>query len=125
MSNSMQNDLNNIFDIERYGNVGKLFRDTAYVKRYIELLKAKVDKSNYVSSLELQLDLEKAKLLWIQNEQKNVVNNNNKMNQLKCTFGLYFDNEGVLRLKGRLEHSDLCYESKHLIYLETGSYLTK
>ena len=43
---------------------------------------------------------------------------------MKCTLGLYNDNDGILRVKGRLEYSDWDYESKYPIYLDKGSYLT-
>ena len=45
------------------------------------------------------------------------------MRQLVVSLGAYKDNDDVVKLKGRLEHSDLPVKTKFPIFIPLGSYI--
>ena len=60
-----------------------------------------------------------AKNMWIINEQKNI--DEKQMNELKVDLGAYKDDVGLIKLKGRLESSDLSLKSKFPIFIPKDS----
>ena len=48
-----------------------------------------------------------------------------KFKNLKKQLSLICDNNGVIRLKGRLDNSFMSYDSKHPILLDRNSHATK
>ena len=92
----------NFLQVERYGSLKKLLRVTAYIWRFLDLFLRKV-KRTYEIGVD---EIEKGLKLWIKYEQKIVMADkefSNKNRQLN----LFFDDEDILRLKGRLENSHL------------------
>ena len=62
--------------------------------------------------------------LWVKGEQRKILPDKlfpNKKKQLN----LFLDDQGVLRLKGRLGNSLLCYEEKHPMFIDRKSSFTK
>ena len=123
--------LSEIVDIKKFSELQKLLRVTAWVYRYISNLRKKkeerrLDKNNInnkqinneaLVAEELTIDeLRKAKSMWL----KTVQNNVERKDQPK----LFLDEEGLLRLVGRLENAPIPYETKHPTWLPKEHYLT-
>ena len=94
---------------------------TAYVLRFVDWIKSKQTKlrSGEVTDEERKMALKS----WIKSEQGEITKDK-KFTNLKNQLSLFGDEEGILRLKGRLENSHIPYESKHPILLNRDSYFT-
>ena len=78
-----------------------------------------------LNTSELSLnELEEAKKLWIINEQAELTYNKKTMNELSNSLGMFKDVDGIYKLKGRLQNSDLDENAKYPIFLDKKSYLT-
>ena len=63
-----------------------------------------------------------AKRLWLRNEQSIITKK--EMNQFKIALGAYKDvNDGLIKLKGRLENADISINSKFPIVIPKSSYI--
>ena len=63
------------------------------------------------------IDVENAAFEWIRIAQKEFSSNNSYFKQLKIKFGVFFDNQNILRCGGRLQISDSLENSKNPILL--------
>ena len=118
-----------IIEIERFSRLGTLLRVTAYVLRVIDICRShrKTNEGVIPNRLKDVIDvdeMERALEYWVLYEQSVIRKNNNFKNLLK-QLNLMEDNKNILRLRGRLEHSHLCYDTKHPMLLDRGSYFTK
>ena len=119
--------LTECFALELFSSSKKLFRVTGYVLQFISRLKEKV-KSAGVSqksrgeSLTVK-EIEDAEVLWLQEVQKPLVSSD-KFDQQRLSLGLFADDKGVYRCKGRLENAELPYQVKHPVLLPPRSHLT-
>ena len=100
-----------IMDIDDYGNLLKLFRITAYVKRFINNLKASRDNkplclTKYVNSLEMK----EARILWIKQNQKSF--SDKRLKELCVDLNVRCDDVGVLRSYSRLKHAKIPQDTK-------------
>ena len=128
LSNTIETDLHKVFNIERYGSIHKLLRVTCYVLRFVRKSKERAFKTSsqtYDTPYLQFAELEHAKQLWILNEQKSIIKDKRYMKEVHHSLGIYKDEEGLLRLRGRLQHSELEHEAKYPIYLDKNSYLTR
>ena len=66
-----------------------------------------------------------AKNLWIINEQKETFVDEKLMKGLSNSLGIYKDDDGILKLRGRLAESDLEISAKFPIFLSRKSYFTE
>ena len=113
-------------DIERFSTLTKLFRVTATALRFIQKL-----KSNNVKGCLTNDEIERAEEMWILHTQqkcfKDVYHDmsENKSNNLQRQLGIYVDNKGLLRCKGRLENAMLTESARCPILLATKDRLTK
>ena len=104
---------------------------TSYVLRFVNNFKAKYKSGNGLSDYDfvegdLQLnELEVARSLWIRSEQKDVIQNHKRFKELKCALGLYVDDEGILRLRGRLENITGEFSQKFPIFLDCKRYFSE
>ena len=97
---------------ERYSTTHRLYRVTATVLKFIQLLKRRV------TSLQLaECDVAKAEELWIQESQSGVLKND-RFPTRKNHFGLFQDERSLWRCSGRLQNADLPYSAKHPILLD-------
>ena len=111
-------DLSSIIDCERYATAQRLHRVTAYVLKFIGLLRKRV------RSPELTIqDIAEAERLWIVHCQSVLVKDKN-FPMWDTQFSLFKDNNGILRCGGRLQNADLSFSSKHPILLNKKHYLT-
>ena len=117
-----------VFDINRYGSLTKLLKVTAYVLRFIRNIKKSTNvplivntKCESISAEELSM----AEILWIESVQTEKFANEiqflrgtRKPKQERVEqFGLFIDEDGVLKCKGRIGNSTLPLSSKFPILL--------
>lgn len=113
--------------LDKFSELHKMSRVLAYVLRFCNNVRNKVDRnnSNFITSNELHESLS----LIIKFEQQkfmkeviNSLNNNRKINNFRynslCPF---IDNQGLVRVGGRLENANVPYAQKHPIILPKGS----
>nr|CAI5825073.1 unnamed protein product [Callosobruchus analis] len=119
-----------ILHLGKYSNLEKVLRITAYVKRFIHNLRHKNNK--------LLLGLKSAELIeaekyWIQSIQQRFFSQEliilkNKMpldpNSKILTLNPFLDNEGIIRLGGRLHDAPLPYKTNHPIIIPKKSTFT-
>ncbi len=100
--------ISNIVNPENYSDYGKLLRVTAYVLKFIDLCRKKTNGSSKdITSVEI----DRAEKCWIRDIQSSFTKG--KLDELRKTLGIFTDDQGIIRCKGRLEHSSLPYETKH------------
>ena len=105
-------------DVERFSSFTKLCRATAWVIRFTEKLNKK-DLSGPLKSTEIS----KAETMWTayvqHTEYSNVIDSisKEKSNNLRTQLGLYIDNNGLIRCKGRLENAEICEGSRYPLLL--------
>ena len=110
--------IRNLIDVERYNSLQKLLRVTANVLKFVDATKGKRKLGDISSE-----DTERAMKLWIKTEQGDI-SRQKKFANLEKQLSLFRDEEGILRLKGRLDNSHLSYDAKHPILLNKDSYFT-
>lgn len=111
--------IGNIINIERFGSLKKLLMVTSYVLRFINNCGSKEKISG-----EIVLDeINQARHMWIKQQQDIILNDEKYLNKLKYSLGAYTDENGLLRVKGRLEYADL--DCKTPILLPSKQYFTK
>eukprot|EP00731_Ephydatia_muelleri_P009508 Em0005g94a len=114
----------NLINCERFSNLRRLLRTTAYVLKFVKAMKIKARRSREVLNAELDgADLAVAELYWIQACQR-VSIHNKKFEEWTKQFGLYLDDANLWRCKGRLSCADLPEATKHPIFLPSGHYFT-
>lgn len=117
---SMDNtDVSNLLDCDKYSSLHKLYRITAYMLKFVDLLKNR-DHSHELS----HTDLARAKRLWILECQAALMRDKN-FPTWKSQFNLYLDENQLWRCKGRLEHASLSFATKHPLMLARRHRITK
>ena len=94
-----------LIDCTKFSSWKKLQRVTAYVFRVIQIMKSKIQKGSPPDD-EMSLspaDLERAEKYWILAAQKSLIPRFEK-GEFKV-LSPFLDNEGVIRVGGRLENS--------------------
>jgi hypothetical protein len=114
-------------DYQRYSTVTKLLRVTTLVKRFLRKLKGeKFDSSNITSS-----ELSEAEKIWISYVQHKAFGDVfeslqiNKRCNLQIQLGVYIDDDGLLRCKGRLENSSLTKSARVPLLLPQNDRFTE
>ena len=105
----------NVIDINRYSSVLKLLRVTALVIRFVRNLSAKRRGSEKIVGNLGREELFHAESLWIRSVQESLKQQKNYQ-QLVRELRVYED-DGILRARGRLNRSDLPQETKNPILL--------
>ena len=114
-------------DVNNFSDYGKLIRVTAYVLKFIRKLR----KERSVVTLTRE-ELNDAETLWIKSDQHKsyqeeleIMKSNRKQNDLVGKLGLFIDNVGLIRCKGRMGNSPQEEERKFPILLSGQSYLAR
>lgn len=109
--------LGELIDIERFGSSHTLFRTTARVLKFLELLRKKT------TSPELTLsDVSEAEGLWVLEAQSNTQDHN--FIKWKIQFRLFQDDCGIWRCGGRLQNADLTFSTRHPMFLPKNHRLS-
>lgn len=103
--------LGDIINIERFGTLHKLYRTTAYVLKFLKIVKREQ------ISLELTpADIAEAETLWI-SESQHVMTQDKKFEEWKVQFRLFLDDHKLWRCGGRLQNADVAFSTKHPLIL--------
>ena len=118
--------LKEVSNLKRYNNFDKLIRVTCFVYRFIFNCKRKINKEKHlrIGCLKNE-EIEYSQVSWLITEQRNIINNNKIMTDLRGNLNVFIDDDGILRVKGRLENSLLSYSCKYSILLNRDSYSTE
>ena len=117
------NGVRNVIDINRFSNLGKLLRVTAYVKRFVRNLKQRMERKELeLGKLDVK-ELEEAERTWILDSQQNL-KETAKYKKLVENLGVVEENE-IMVCKGRLANSDLTFRAKFPIILPKDDKFTE
>ena len=144
--NKQFKNINRIIDVSRFGNIIRLLRVTALVLRIVSRLTRKnrkliVENPENKASDYVRLnsaDINEAETTWIKSIQASsfpkeiefLSRDPKKSEHLTppsyvTQFGLYFDNEGVIRCKGRINNASLPIPAKNPILLPSNHELVR
>ncbi|KAL0838847.1 hypothetical protein ABMA28_016875 [Loxostege sticticalis] len=128
LSTQVQNDLFEF--LQKYSDIHKMTRVMAYVLRFCNNIKTKNNKTllNYLSSEELtralNLIIKQEQYVHFNQEIKNLKQNRDMVGPVKSLHP-FLDDQGLLRVGGRLQNSQIPYEQKHQIILHKESKVTE
>ena len=109
--------LGGIICCEDYSSLPQLLRVTAYVVKFVKMLKCKAIKLDVLPSTDVTAaDLLDAEILWLQESQRSPVEEG-KFEMWKKQFGLHVNENGLLHCKGRLGNADLPVSTRHPVLL--------
>ncbi|KAK3878755.1 hypothetical protein Pcinc_016567 [Petrolisthes cinctipes] len=115
-----------VFEFSRYSGFCKAVNVVAWVLRFIRNCKSKGDKDTGQLTYE---ELSKAKVKLFQSVQLEAYSQEFEalskgkaipQNSPICKLDPFIGDDGLLRVKGRLEEADMLYESKHPIIIPSG-----
>ena len=115
-----------ILDCEKYSSLQKLLRVTALVFKFVQVLQSKVkptDTEAVNPKITLE-DMQEATIYWIQKLQIPLWGDK-CFQSWEVQFGLYKDEMGLLRCRGRLGNAYLPYFTKHPILLNANHHITE
>ena len=118
------NNLSTIIQCKSYSNLLRLLRVTAYVFRFIDKVRSTIKGVN-TKELNTELtaaELNRAERLWITESQKSF-KEEPALEALKRQLELFIE-DGIWRCKGRLNNSDLPYNTKYPALLPKDHHLT-
>ena len=113
----------NVMNVEAFSSIQHLYRVTAWVKRFVSNLKAK-QRGILVTKGELTRDeIVNAERLWILEVQGKLKEQNNYKVLPKDLQIVEYNK--LLKCKGRLGNSDLCFDARQPIIIPRQHHLTK
>ena len=123
--------LSSPIDCNRFSSWLRLTRTTAWVLRFLKMAKAKDKSQLQKPHLEVS-EIEEGKKYWIRRLQmqrygSTIEHLENQTPYPSCplrNLATFLDSEGILRVGGRLQHSDLPYKAKHPAIVPAKSHLT-
>ena len=104
-----------IIDCNKYSSLQRLLRVTAYVKRFIHNISRKERITGPLSTNEIQ----EAEILWIKEMQGHL-----QVDELEKQLGLFKDEKGIIRCRGRLGNSQASYDTKFPALLSQNQHVT-
>ena len=119
-----------VMDCKKYAGLNRLLRVTSYVIRFIKKCRKQTTSFDpFISPCEMN----QSELLWIKSVQQSIFA---REIQYLCScvgqcpllvkqFGLFLDDQEVLRCKGRLNNSSLCMLSKNPAILPCDGYFVE
>ena len=114
-------------DCERFSDVMKLFRVTAFCLKFIRNLKSSRNRKREPQNTEPSLtakEIDEAKCLWIRSLQETMKNEKN-LDNLKLQLGLFNDEDNVIKSKGRLGNAQLDAATRYPILLPRRHHVMK
>ncbi|XP_015926265.2 uncharacterized protein [Parasteatoda tepidariorum] len=115
---------NPMFDIEKISSLTRVFRITAWIKRFLNNLKLKKDDriKDELTAEEIE-DAEKTWIKYVQAEmfssEINCIKGNRCLNKESSIKDLnpFIDNEEIIRVGGRLQKASFTFDEKHPVIL--------
>ena len=102
--------LSKIIKIQDYSNILKLFRVTAYVSLFVEIVAGR-QKGMSLGIHCTAEEINAARLLWIKENQKYLLNIEN-FKQMAIQLNIVKDDGGILRDEGRMKNAPLPFDTK-------------
>lgn len=113
-----------VVDCKKFSKLSRLVRVTAYVYKFVQRMKCKTNRQNVVISSELSsAEIARAELQWLLTIQQGLVKDK-AFSMWRKQFGLYLDERGLWRCRGRLENADLPIATRHPVLLPKHHPLT-
>ncbi|KRY76839.1 hypothetical protein T4A_9087 [Trichinella pseudospiralis] len=112
MTTSLKFDLWSVMEITRYGSYGKLIRVTAWCLRFI-------------SNARLPMETREAEKTWIRQVQVSAYGPGSHRRKDLQQFNPCLDEDGILRVGGRLTFAELPQETRNPILLPHGDEVVK
>ena len=111
-------------DCEKFSRLRRLLRVTAYVLRFVGILKSKIGRRQMVECSELSsAEIAEAESRWLLTAQHELITDK-AFPMWKRQFGLYLDDKQLWRCGGRLENADLPMTTRHPVLLPKHHPLT-
>ena len=110
--------ISNIVNIAQYSSVHKLLRVTAYVLKFVMILKKRCETPELTVNV-----LTEAEQKWIIDLQS-TLEEDPKFPSWRMQFGLFKDSNQIWRCGGRLQNANISFSSKHPILLHEEHALT-
>ena len=115
-----------VTDIERFSDLERLLRVTAFVIRFVSNLKKSVKKTEDVYGELAVEELVVAEKLWVKYEQSIISTDKLKFEKLKNSLDLFYDEEKFVRSETRLDKNlKFVFDNKNPLLLRSNSYFTK
>ena len=114
--------IGSVIGVCRFSEMDRLLRVTAMVLRFLANMKAKVEGRDINTSAISVEEMERSERLWVLDAQSTLSDKKDKC--LLKNLGVYEDN-GVLRCKGRLENSDLEVDARNPIVIPMDHAIAK
>jgi hypothetical protein len=122
------NDTGMAISCQDYSNLRRLLRVTAYVFKFIKLLRrSKVPDAQQSSSngeILTTSDINAALVYWLRQSQS-ALPQSQSFHIWSIQFGLFMDHDGLWRCGGRLENAGVPQAAKHPIFLPKNHHLTE
>ncbi|XP_053392223.1 uncharacterized protein LOC128554914 [Mercenaria mercenaria] len=115
-------------DTEKYSSMTKVLRVTAYASRFVKNI---LGRSNRTCGNLTSEEMKDAETTWLRCIQRKYFSDTinatlaKNPNNLQRQLGLFVDDSGLLRCRGRLEHSDLTFGARYPMLLPKGDTFTK
>ena len=113
----------NVLKPENFSRLGKLLRTTALVLRFISNLRKKIRHQDRMVGPLLFSEVRRAEFLWIKSAQRSL-KNGPQPSKLKNQLDVFEAEDGLMRCGGRLDKSEVPYETKHPVLLPRDHELT-
>ena len=112
-----------ILKCEDYSDLQRLLRVTALILKFVKIMKAKLQKDVHTPEELTSQDVAEAETLWIKEVQSSL-SKNPKFEIWRQQFGLFTDEHGTVRCKGRLSQAQLPSSTKYPILLDKSHHIT-
>ena len=118
--------LNQLIHLEDYSSSYRLFRVTALVLKFVYLTRSRLNGTQPPSDIRSVItpsDLEQARFLWLKDAQSRL-QENRRFPLWRHQLGLFFDESGLWRCRGRMSKSSLSPTAQTPILLDKKHRLT-
>eukprot|EP00795_Rhopilema_esculentum_P000836 gene836-10578_t len=122
--NNDQLNLNKIIPCVNYSSYIRLIRVTAFVLKFVAILKRKVKNLQTDISDDFLSKVNKAKIMWHLEVQK-VFDLSRNDKEIRNNPGYFVNKEGIIRLGGRLQNASISHNSKYPVLLPRQHHFTK
>ncbi|KRZ54428.1 hypothetical protein T02_13454 [Trichinella nativa] len=124
MTTSVKFDLRSVMDVARYSSYGKLVRVTAWCLRFIFNARSPMELRQKARGLTVP-EMRKAEKTWIRQVQVSAYGPGSHRRKDLQQFNPYLDEDGILRVGGRLAFSELPREIRNPMLLPHGDGVVK
>ena len=114
-------DVSKIINSEDYSNLRRLLRVTAYVSRFLQIIRDK-QRTEPRGPLRAE-EIEQAEHNWVKAMQRES-RKNPKFEQWKQQLGLYEDNQAIIRCRGRIGNAKISHTAKFPALIPSDHHVT-